>query len=52
MAFKDKYTTDILLKAEPDKEKDKVIVSPDAFAQGDMMQVLIDKLEHLRLGKK
>lgn len=41
MAFREKYTTDELKKKEPEKEKDKTVVSPDTYA-------LCETLEDLR----
>ena len=44
MKFKDKYD-----KVTKDKKDSKVIISDEAFAIGDMLQDILDKLEHLRL---
>ena len=41
MEFKDKYSTE--------DEKDKIKISKEAFAVGEMLQELSDKLERLRL---
>jgi len=59
MGFTDKYTTSEKITAETnviilDKdlipvEKDKVVVSNDAFALGDVIQELINKIEHARV---
>ena len=43
MEFKDKYTS------ATEKEAEKKIISDDAFALGDMLQELINKLEHVRM---
>jgi hypothetical protein len=46
MEFKDKYTTTAIA------EKDKVVLSSDAYAIGEMIEKLINKLEQLRLCSK
>jgi hypothetical protein len=43
MEFKDKYTTDM-----NDKDKTKKIITADTFALGDVIQDLINKIEHAR----
>jgi len=49
MGFKDNYTTKDKFDTDQIKEKDKVIVSVDTFAMGDVIDELIRKLEHTRL---
>lgn len=46
MEFKDKYTT--TATADPIKDKDKVVLSSDAFAIGEIIEQLINKIEHTR----
>ena len=48
MKFKEKYVNSSEKDAE--KIKDKLIISNDAFAVGGIIQDLIDKIEHTRLG--
>ena len=48
MRFEEKYVNSSEKDAE--KIKDKLIISNDAFAVGDIIQDLIDKIEHTRLG--
>ena len=55
MVFSDKYTTSEKIAAEQadpeikDKiEKDKTVLSNDAYAIGDIIQNLINKIEHTR----
>ena len=45
MNFKDKYTLD----KTKDEDKDKVQLSPDAYGIADMIQELINKIEHAKL---
>ena len=45
MKFKDKYTLDKTMK----DEEDKVQLSPDAYGISDMIQDLINKIEHTRV---
>ena len=45
MNFKDKYTLD----KTKDEDKDKVQLSADAYSICDMIQDLINKIEHARL---
>ena len=45
MKFKDKYTLD----KNKDGEDKKIQVSSDAFALGDMIQDLINKIEQVRI---
>ena len=47
MKFKDKYTLD----KTKEEDKDKVQISEDAYCIGDMIQDLINKIEHARLSK-
>ena len=44
MKFKDKYSTET--------EVDKIKITPEAFAIGEMIQVLIDKIERVRVSLK
>ena len=48
MNFKDKYTTDEKLAGDP-KEKDKIIVSNDAYLNAEMIQDLINIIDFVRL---
>lgn len=41
--FKDKYTT------TDNAEKDKIALTTDTYALGEMIQLLIDKIEHARV---
>ena len=45
MKFKDKYTLD----KNKEGEIKKIQISPDAFALGDMIQDLINKIEQVRI---
>ena len=45
----DKYTTSDLLIKEPLAEKDKIILSNDAYAVSEMLDILINKIDTLRL---
>jgi mannitol-specific phosphotransferase system IIBC component len=45
MGFKDKYTTD------KTKESNKTEVSVEAFLNAEMLEALINKLEHMNLSK-
>lgn len=47
MKFQEKYTS--LTDKDIPENKDKKIISDDAFAGGDIIQALIDKLEHVRV---
>ena len=47
MAFTDKYVIEAFA-AEPNN-KQKIIVSTDAFAVGEMLEKLLNKLEQLRI---
>ena len=47
MKFADKYTYESI-KTDP-KEADKIVLSNDAFAVGEMIEALVNKIEHLRL---
>lgn len=59
MTFKDRYTTEAIKTAvsiNKDKtadekilETEKVIVSNDAFLQAEMIEALINKIEHARI---
>jgi hypothetical protein len=55
MEFRNSYTTtekfeaDKLLDEKEQTEKNKILVSNDAFAIGDMIQNLIKKIEHARI---
>ena len=49
MNFIDNYTTAELKAKEPEKEKDKTEVSNDAFAIGEIIDILIKKIEHARV---
>ncbi|MFA5051310.1 MAG: hypothetical protein WC499_04320 [Patescibacteria group bacterium] len=58
MEFKDKYSTkegELYEKKGDDDEVlisfKKKVISDDAFALGDIIQDLINKIEHLRLTK-
>lgn len=51
MTFNEMYTTNDKKAAEPEKEKDKVEVSNDAFAIAGLLESLVFKLEQLRLSK-
>ena len=48
MKFTDKYTTEEL-KSKDDKEKDKVSLSNDAYALGEVLEELKIKIEHVRV---
>ena len=48
MNFIDNYTTAELKAKEPEKEKEKTILSNDAFAIGEIIDALIKKIEHAR----
>lgn len=48
--FKDKYTTPTKKQKDSESEGKKDIISEDAFAIGEMMQEILFKLEHLRIG--
>ncbi len=47
MEFKEKYTA----LAEKDKieNKDKIVISNEAYALGELLEQIFNKLEHLRL---
>ena len=45
MKFKEKYTLD----KTKEEDKDKIQLSPDAYGISDMIQDLINKIEHARL---
>lgn len=45
MNFKDKYTLD---KTKEGEDK-KIQISPDAYSNAEMLQLLINKLEHMRI---
>lgn len=45
LSFDEKYTTDVL-------SKDQIIISKDAYAIGEMIQNLINKIEVARLTLK
>lgn len=47
MIFQEKYTTEKLLLANQATEKNKVILSDEAYANGELMEKLIAKLEVL-----
>ena len=47
MEFADKYISEKENKSNPDVKK--IILSNDAYAVGEMLQNLINKLEHMRL---
>jgi hypothetical protein len=55
MEFRNSYTTtekfeaDKLLDEKEQTEQNKILVSNDAFAIGDMIQNLIKKIEHARI---
>ena len=52
MVFKDNYTTAEKITADKDEiEIKKTTLSNDAFAVGDMLQQLFNKLEHLRTSR-
>lgn len=42
MEFLDKYTTEAQQAAKPEQEKDKIVISQDAYAVGEMLQKLIN----------
>jgi len=47
MAFRDKYTTDALILKDPDPkkpEKNKIILSNDALAIGELLECLINRM--------
>ena len=46
MSFREKYV--ITAEALKPENKDKIAVSNDAFALGDIIQELINKIEHVR----
>jgi hypothetical protein len=48
MNFKDKYTTPEKYNKDP-KEKDKTIVSNEAFLNAEMIQTLINVIDSVRL---
>lgn len=48
MNFNEKYTTQEKKTGNPEGEKDKSILSNDAFAIGDTISDLINKLEIIR----
>ena len=45
MRFKDKYTNvkDLI-------DPDRIIISPEAYAICELIEKILDKLEHIRLG--
>ena len=47
MSFEEKYCMDS--EKADEKNKDKKVISDDAFALGDIIQNLINKIEHTRL---
>jgi len=47
MSFEEKYCGDS--EKAKEENKDKKIISNDAFALGDIIQTLINKIEHARL---
>lgn len=49
MEFQNKYTS--LTDKDLIKNKDKKIISDDAFALGDIIQELIIKIEHMRVSR-
>lgn len=42
MAFTDKYTTQQILDADPTISSNKIVISPDAYAIGEMLENLIN----------
>lgn len=49
MAFTDKYTTDAKIKDDTTgKEAKKTILTNDAFALSEMIDILVGKIESLR----
>lgn len=49
MNFKERYTSASRKIKDPDTERDKTELSEDAFAIGDMIESLIQKIEFVRL---
>ena len=47
MEFKEKYTNE--KEKEKPEEKGKIVLSNDAFALGEVLEELRQKLEHLRI---
>jgi len=47
MKFTEKYKRES--EKETDENKDKLILSDDAFAIGEVIEMLINKIEHARL---
>ena len=52
MNFKDKYTTEAIIKADTSgKEKDKTIINNDTFALGELLEQLNSNMDKLRLNR-
>lgn len=49
MIFSEKYTTDSLKLLNAATEKDKLVISNDAYALGEIIEELKNKIEHVRL---
>lgn len=49
MKFEDKYVDETEFNKGEDKDKGKKVISDDAFAIGEMIEGLINKLENLRI---
>jgi hypothetical protein len=50
MNFKDKYTTEDKIKADTKgKEKDKSVITNDAFALGELLEQLNSNMDKMRL---
>jgi hypothetical protein len=47
MSFAEKYTS--ISEKDLSESKNKKIISDDAFAIGEMMEALINKIEHTRI---
>jgi hypothetical protein len=43
-SFTEKYTTDALMLADSKGEKDKTVLSNDAYAIGQLLECLINKM--------
>lgn len=43
MSFRDKHTTEDLKKKDPISEQDKIVISSDAMAIGELLECLINK---------
>ncbi len=49
MTLNENYTTAEKKAKDPTKENEKTELSNDAFALGELLEILINKLEHLRI---